>query len=398
MPFFNPYRRSYIADPYPSLHRLRSEAAVFRSPEFGAWIVTTHDDCSRILRDHETFASSPLLGEGEVARQLKQQRDQVSSGDARALVRTDPPDHTRMRQMVNRAFTPRAVAGLRPFIESTVKDLLDGADGGEPFEVMAGLAEPLPVAVVLELMQVPADDRERLAEWMTAIQHARVDQENEPELQAAAKSGQQELTDYFSRAFSDPASLPDGGLLAALPQAEELTAEERVKTALDVSMGGNNSTAFMVGNGVLALIEHREAADELRARPELIPHAIHEMLRFDSPNQIIMRFVTTDTTVGSNHLRAGDAVFLLVGAANRDPSNFPEPNRFDPTRENAHHHLSFGLGIHYCLGMPLLQEQANAVFGALLERFEELRFDGGGLLRGGTLSFRGPKRLSVAAP
>ena len=147
MPFFNPYRRSYIADPYPSLHRLRSEAAVFRSPEFGAWIVTTHDDCSRILRDHETFASSPLLGEGEVARQLKQQRDQVSSGDARALVRTDPPDHTRMRQMVNRAFTPRAVAGLRPFIESTVKDLLDGADGGEPFEVMAGLAEPLPVAV-----------------------------------------------------------------------------------------------------------------------------------------------------------------------------------------------------------------------------------------------------------
>ncbi|MEE8421547.1 MAG: cytochrome P450 [Dehalococcoidia bacterium] len=398
MPLFNPYRRSYITDPYPSLRRLRAEAAVFRSPEFEAWIVTTHDDCARVLRDHETFSSSPMLGEGTVARQLQRQSDQVSSSEARALVRMDPPEHTRMRRSLNLLFTPRAVAGLRPFIERTVAELLDRAESGQPFEVMAGLAEPLPIIVVLEVLQAPAEDRERLTEWITAIQLGRVNRESVPDVAAAATSGQQALTEYFTEALSDPASLLPGGLLAALPNAEALTDEERIKTAVDVALGGNNSTAFTLANGVLALVGHMEEAEALRVQPELIPHAVDEMLRFDSPNQIIMRFATVDTKLGGKDVRAGDAVFLLVGAANRDPALFPSPDRFDVRRENAHHHLSFGLGIHYCLGMPLLREEANAAFAALLERFDELRFDGGGLLRGGTLSFRGPERLSIAGP
>jgi cytochrome P450 len=398
MPFFNPYRRSYVSDPYPSLHRLRAEASVFRSPEFQSWIVTTHDDCADVLRDHQRFSSSPLDSEGAVATQLQQQSDQVSTGEARALVRMDPPEHTRVRQSLNRAFTPRAVAGLRPFIERTVGELLDRAESGQPFELMAGLTEPLPVAVVMEMMRVPAEDRGRLTEWATAIQQGRVDTERDPEMLEAAQAGQQELTEYFTDALNDPDSLHPEGLLAALPQAEALTPAERIKTALDVAMGGNNSTAFMLGNGVLALIGHREQAEELRTQPELIPGAVDEMLRFDSPNQIIMRFATADTTVGGTDVAAGDAIFLLVGAANRDPAQFPSPDRFDVRRENSHHHLSFGRGAHYCMGMPLLREQANAAIRGLLERFDELRFGGGGLVRGGTLSFRGPKRLSIAGP
>ncbi len=398
MPFFNPYRRSYISDPYPSLHRLRDEASVFRSPEFQAWIVTTHDDCADVLRDHQRFSSSPLDSEGEVATQLQKQSDQVSTGEARALVRMDPPEHTRVRQSLNRAFTPRAVAGLRPFIERTVGELLDRAERGQPFELMAGLTEPLPVAVVMEMMRVPAEDRGRLTEWATAIQQGRVDTERDPEMLAAAQAGQEELTEYFTDALNDPGSLHPEGLLAALPQAEALTPAERIKTALDVAMGGNNSTAFMLGNGVLALIAHKDQAEELRSHPELLPGAVDEMLRFDSPNQIIMRFATADTTLGGKDVATGDAIFLLVGAANRDPAQFPSPDRFDVRRENPHRHLSFGRGPHYCMGMPLLREQANAAIKGVLERFDELRFGGGGLVRGGTLSFRGPKRLSIAGP
>ncbi len=401
MAFFDPSRRSYISDPYPALARLRREQPVFRSPDFGAWILTAYADCARVLRDEESFASNPAEGQGHVADQLRQQRDAVSLGDAEPLVRSDPPVHTRLRQGVNHAFTPARVAPLRPFIEQTVASLLDRAPRGEPFEVMGGLAEPLPIAVVLELMQAPAADRPQLAEWMTAIMRARVDQSDAPAVAAAAQQAQQSLSDYFTAALADGATPAGGGVLATLMAPAEgreaLTAAERVKIAMDLSIAGNNSTAFMIGNGVLTLVQHPQQAERLREDPQLLARAVDEMLRFDSSNQIIMRFAKAEATVGRQTVKAGDAIFVLVGAANRDGGQFPEPDRFDPLRENAHRHLSFGLGIHYCLGMPLLRLQAQIALSALLERFGELRFGGGGLLRGGTLTFRGPQRLSIAA-
>ena len=398
MAFFNPYRRSYIDDPYPALARLRSEEPVHRSREFDAWVLTRYAECAEVLRDHGAFASNPSHGSGSVASELERQRKEVSVGEAAPLVRSDPPAHTRLRRSMHRAFTPGAVAALRPHIEATVDALLAEVTPERPFELMGGLAEPLPVLVILELLGVPGADRDAVRGWIASIMAARVDSSGATAPAEAASDAQQELFAYFT-ALLVAGKHPPGSVLEELATAAGaeggVSADEQVKIALDIAMAGNNSSAFAIGNGALALLEHGDQLAELRAHPQLMRNAVDEMIRYDSPNQIVMRFAAADVTLGGRKVAAGEAVFALVGAANRDPEQFPDPERFDVRREGAHRHLSFGMGIHFCLGMPLLRLEAELAFNALLERFPALRLHDRGIERGGTLTFRGLKRLEV---
>ena len=332
MAFFNPYRRSYIDDPYPALARLRGEEPVYRSREFDAWILTRYAECAQVLRDHERFVSSPTRGSGSVAAELERQREQVSLGEAAPLVRSDPPAHTRLGRSMYRAFTPGAVAALRPHIEAAVETLLAEATSDRPFELMSGFAEPLPVLVILELLGVPAADRVSVRGWVASIMAARVDSSGGAELAEQAREAQQQLFEYFAALVRAEKHAP-GSVLAELGRAAGVeggvSPDEQVKIALDIAMAGNNSSAFAIGNGALALLQHADQVAELRAHPELMLNAVDEMIRYDSPNAIVMRFAASDVTLGGRKIAAGEAVFALVGAAHRDPGQFPDPDRFD---------------------------------------------------------------------
>jgi cytochrome P450 len=338
-----------------------------------------------------------MVARGQLADALQEQRRTSPLGEARTMLTTDPPDHTRLRGIVNRAFTPRRIADLRPRIEEIAESLLADLPARGEFDLMEGLAQPLPVIVIAELLGVPSEDRDRFKRWSNAIAQTTSLLQSET-VRDDAREALRELVDYFNVIVAERRRAPREDLLSALVQAEDegrqLAHDEVLAFAILLLVAGNETTTNLIGNGALALIEHPEQQDALRARPELRGQATEEMLRFDSPVQGVLRFVKRPIELGGVPCAAGDIVLAMIGGANRDPAQFPDADRFDVTREE-NRHLSFGMGPHFCLGAPLARLEADVVFGALLERFAELRLGEGGARRGGTFLLRGPERVSL---
>lgn len=412
MPFFNPYRRSYIEDPYPALASLRAEAPVFRSAELDAWIVTSYAECRHILGDPETFVSNPahraVAGASKVAEQLDSQRTGSRFGERVAMVRSDEPDHRRSRLAVQRAFTPGAVSVLRVATSESAARLLDAVEPAQPFEAMAGFADPLPVDFVIALLGIPEDRVRRYRDASLAVQAARAHSHRDPVLASQAQRGEGVIFEELEQLITDRRGTP-GSLLDVLVQpatgaeptasgelALALEPDERVKMAYDIAVSGNNSTAFFLGNALHALATHPDQYARLRDRPDLVRNAVDEVLRYDGPTQEVMRFVTQDTELAGQHLRRGQAVLVMVGAAGRDPQEFPDPERFDVERR-APTHLNFGRGIHFCLGMPSVRLLGEVMLEALLARFDTLEVARRGVEWGGTLPLRGPRYLKLVA-
>ncbi len=399
MAFFNPYRQSFLDDPYPALARLRERDPVYWSAEFSAWIVTAYDDCSRVLRDPEAFTSNALhqavAGQGAIADSLNYQREHSRSDDSVPMVRSDPPEHTRLREAIHRAFTPNAVENVREPVQRIVDELLAALRDGEPFDFMAQVAAPLAVRVMIEVIGVPDADREGFAALLVDTQQARADLRRDRETELRAVTAEREIFQYFGDLVERPHDLIEGSVAWLLIEGGAgLEPAEQRKMLYDLSVSGNNSTPFFLGNAMRALVWHQEELAKLRERPELLRGAVDEVLRYDGPTQQVIRFATVDTKIGARSVKAGDAIFVMVGSAGRDGGEFPDPDRFDIERR-ALAHLNFGTGLHHCIGMPLVRMEAGILFSGVLDRFQSLELAHGGLRRGGTLALHGPLQLTL---
>ncbi|MFN2506687.1 MAG: cytochrome P450 [Acidimicrobiales bacterium] len=360
------------ADPYPRYAALRAQAPVHRSA-LGFWVVTRYDDCQAVLRDHRLGKDFSGAANALGITEEQQAEQSAFRGDHSNMLFADPPDHTRLRGLANRAFTPRRVEALRPRVVALVDELLDGFEGDE-VDVMSALAFPLPVTVIGEMLGVPREDRAQfqpLVRASTAVLELSIT----PEALSAATAASETMEKYFLDLVAERRARPQDDLLSQLIEAEDrgdqLTEEELVSTAILLFAAGFETTTSLIGNGLLALLRHPDQLERLRRDRTLIRPAVEELLRYDSPVQVDARAVYEDLEVLGHPMEAGAAVLTLLGAANRDPARFTDPDRLDVGRSEGAP-LSFGSGIHYCLGAALARLEGQIVFERLLDRFSTM--------------------------
>ena len=366
---YNPLSAEMAQDPYPTYAKLRGRDPVHRSRLMDAWVFSRFADVDAILRDHRHFSSDPRK------RVASGRRASLPNVEEPSMLFLDPPDHTRLRALVNKAFTPRAVAALEPHIRELMTTLLDAVDDPAAFDLMEAVAKPLPVIVIAEMLGIPPEDRAQFAVW--SDQRARILEPTlSPDERETADAAMRSLDEYLMPIISARRVDPKDDIISALAQAEEegdkLTEREVLIMLRLLLVAGNETTTNLIGNGVLALLRHPDQLAALREDPGLIPSAVEELLRFDSPVQVDVRSVLDDCEVNGFRVRRGDNVVTLLGAANRDPDRFEAPDRLD-VRRGDQNHLSFGRGIHHCLGAPLARLEGRVVLQALIERFSSLR-------------------------
>jgi cytochrome P450 len=361
----------FLADPYPIYHRLRAEDPVHRHP-IGFYVLTRYEDVSAFLRD-------PRFGKSGYQALFERRFGGGPEGSwlALSMLFRDPPDHTRLRALVSQAFTPRVVDTLRGRIQAIVDRLLERAAGAPRMDVIEELAYPLPVTVISELLGVPAGDSETVKAWSRDVARAvdAIALPVGPEVIEQGSRATEAMAEYFRDLAGERRRRPGPDLLSGLVQAEEagdrLTERELLATCVLLYVAGHETTVNLIGNGVLALLRHSEERRRLQDDPGLLPGAIEELLRYDGPVQRTGRMAACDAEIGGVPIPAGSLVLGLLGAANRDPAQFAEPDRLDIMRDEPRH-LGFGSGIHYCLGASLARLEAQVAIGTLVRRFPAL--------------------------
>jgi cytochrome P450 len=362
------------ADPYPLYRRLREGRPVHRSPSTGVWFVSDYGVAKQVLHD-------PRFGRGEGSMMGAMADAEVAerSGDMRRsspnMLFADPPDHTRLRGLVSRAFTPRRVEELRPRLVALVDPLLDAVAGDQEVDLLDAVAFRFPVAVIGELVGVPEADRDQFRTLVRAST-AMIEASPSAEALAEAQRSMGEMSDYFHDLVARRRREPSGDLLSAMIAIEDadgdrLTEDELVSTAILLFGAGFETTTNLIGNGTLCLLRHPDQMHRLRADPTLLLTAVEEMLRFESPVQLDARSALVDAEVAGRPVEAGTSVVTFLGAANRDPQVFAEPDAFDVAR-SPNSPLSFGWGIHHCLGAHLARLEGEVVFGRMLDRFARI--------------------------
>jgi cytochrome P450 len=384
------------ADPYPLYARLRPRGLVRSS--LGAFVTVDHATAASILRDRR-FSSSPVHQRGYRPRSYP-------PGDPRAelpaadLLTMDPPDHTRVRRLVAGAFTPRTIAGLEPWIRELTTRLLAAADGAAGFDLVDALAFPLPIAVICHLLGVPADDQAQFRAWGHDVA-ANLDPQMTVAERTQSRAAEVALTGYLRNLVRERRASPDDTILSALiaaeDEGEQLSSAEVVSTALLLLVAGFETTVNLIGNGTVALAGDPDSWGRLRQDPALVPAAIEEMLRYDSPVQLTFRTATEDVEVGGATIAAGRSVLVCIGGANRDPGVFEQPDQFRVDRPDAGRHLSFSLGLHHCLGAALARLEGRIAIEELTRRYPALELAAPPTRRS-MLVLRGFERVPVRAP
>jgi cytochrome P450 len=293
------------------------------------------------------------------------------------MLNLDPPDHTRLRALVNKAFTGQVVTQLEARIQTIADGLLDRVHAKGSMDLIEDFAFPLPMIVIAELLGIPPRDRLRFRNWSTAFVTPSANLQRSAKKLAKAGQVMADFTRYMRQVFAERRQEPRNDLISRLLQAEEngdtLREEELFSMMILLIVAGHETTVNLIGNGMLALLQHPEQRALLQAHPTLLPAAIEEMIRYDGPvERATMRFATEDVPLGDQTIRRGDAVSLVLASADRDPAHFPNPDTFDITREN-NRHLGFGLGIHYCLGSALARSEGQIAINTLLQRYPTLR-------------------------
>jgi cytochrome P450 len=361
----------FLADPYPAYRRLREAGPVHRHPA-GFFVLTGYDDVSAFLRDAR-------FGKGGYQALFESRFGSGTGGPwiGLSMLFRDPPDHTRLRALVSKAFTPRVVETLRGHIQEIVNRLLARVAGARQMDVIEGLAYPLPVTVISELLGVPVDDNERVKGWSRDIARAvdAIALPVGPEVIERGRRATDEMVGYFRGLIAERSGRPGSDLLSGLIEAEEagdrLSEPELLSTCILLYVAGHETTVNLIGNGLLALLRHPAERRRLQDDPGLLHGAMEELLRYDGPVQRTGRMATSDTEIAGVPIPAGSLVLGLLGAANRDPRHFAEPDRLDLMREEPRH-LAFGSGIHYCLGASLARLEAQVAIGTVLRRFPAL--------------------------
>ena len=365
-------------DPYPCYHQLRALAPLHRSA-LGCTLATRYDDCTAVLRDPR-FA-----------------KYQTPGSPSTSMLNANPPDHTRLRGLVSRAFTPRTVEGLRGHVERRIDELLGAMADAGTVEFMEAFAFRLPVSVIGEMLGIPPEDRAQF-QGLVRDSTATLEFVVTPEDRARAAAARKVIEDYFVDLFAQRRVHPTddlvSGLLAAEEAGDKLSEGELLSTVVLLFAAGFETTTHLLGNGLVALLRNPGELERLRREPGLVRGAVDELLRYDTPNQIQGRQAATDVQLRETTVPEGEIVITLLGAANRDPGRYPDPDRLDVTR-TAIQPQSFGGGIHHCLGAALARMEGELAFGALLRRFPAIELAGEPVRRP-SLALRGFVSLPVA--
>lgn len=372
------HRAELIVDPYPHYARWREEHPVWQDQNTGAWILTRHDDVRAVLKDAATF-SSEAMGGGEVKL---------------PLLTDDPPRHTHLRGLVNRAFTSRMLKSLEGFVAEVASELLDQVDPGAATDIVEALTIPLPVAVIARMMGIPGERADDFKRWSDALTGT---------LAGTSRAERQkdifEMAAYFQSLIPERRKNPGDDLVSAVVNAEidgeRLTDQDIVGFNILLLIAGNETTTNLLGNFLNVLADRPAAWAALKARPDLIEQGVEEALRFDGPVQFLMRKVTRPVRFHGQDIESGEIVQVVMGSANRDPRAYDDPDEFKLDRNKNHHH-TLGYGIHFCLGAPLARLEANVAMRAMLERFDGLRRADGVDERVPSHLLRGFNHLAVA--
>jgi cytochrome P450 len=368
-----------LADPYPLYRRLRSDDPVHWEAEDERWMLTRYADAVALLRSPVASSDRVQALRRFVPSHLRPLLDLRSN----SMLNCDAPRHTRLRLLVNKAFTARAVEALAEKIQHLVDGMLDAVQPRGRMDVMAELAHPLPVIVIAEMLGVPPEDRPLFKRWSHDLSLIAGGAGSPRGLsmddyrRTADSFG--ELSNYVGKIVAQRRADPRSDLLTALGQAEEagdrLTEPELYANSALLLVAGHETTTNLIGNGTLALLRNPDQLDRLRREPSLVPSAVEEFLRYESPVQFVTRLLKEDLGLGGKQLRAGQSALVMLGAANRDPEQFPDPDRLDVGRAD-NKHVAFGLGTHFCLGAQLARLEGRIVFETLLRRMPNLRLDG----------------------
>jgi cytochrome P450 len=398
-PLFDPFAPGFTDNPYPHYATVRDAAPVYQHP-FGFWLLTRYEDVAWLLRaamsvEDRNVADSPLM----------QYRDEIfgragaEPPGALSMLDRDPPDHTRLRRLVSKAFTPRAIEALRPRITELVDGMLDDLAQAGRADLVEALAFPLPFTVIAEMLGTPPGDHERIRQLSGTVVRS-LEPVADPELAAAIMAADAELRQVGAEMIAWKREHPADDLLTALINAEDdgdvLDDDELVAQTLLLYLAGHETTVNLISGGTLALLRHPDQLELLRRDPALVPNAVEELLRYDSPVQASRRVTLEPVTVRGTGIPAGAFVMASLGAANRDPAYWgTDAGELRLNRENARQHVSFGAGPHHCLGASLARLEACITFERLVTRFPGLALDGEPAWNG-RINLRGPATLPVA--
>lgn len=400
----NPFLPEVIANPYPIYRHYRETDPVHwgiaANPQLsGTWYLFRYQDVMEVLEDRRFGREGHKVRDDVETAPVPKAYQGFSSMVNNWMVFRDPPHHTRLRSLVNKAFSSRTIATIRPAIADIANNLIDRVRDSHQMDLVDDFAFPLPVMVIAALLGVDPEDRLSFREWALALQHASASRLTPTvAVYEQAEAATQGLIQYFQKAIAERQSRPRSDLITALVKArdeeDKLSDEEILATCIHLLTAGHETTINLIAKGTLALLRNPEQLQLLQTHPELILEAVEELIRYDSPVQMLSRWAYEDIEIGGKLIRKGDSVGLMLGAANRDPQHFKHPEVLDIQRQD-NKHCGFGGGIHFCLGSNLARAEAQIALNILLERLPELSLVESQIDWADNIVFHGPKHLPV---
>ncbi len=390
-----------LQDPYPTYARLHEEGPVHYldvGGKWAVWSIFSHAECSSIAKDPRLSAkrAKQMLLSLPLSRQAE--FSELARMLSLWLIFMDPPEHTRLRKLLNKGFSQAAVEGLRPQVEAIVDEMLKPLQHGSEVELMREIANPMPVRIILEMLGIPQEMRETFVDWSRAIAVFRGNPNRTVEEAQAAQDALTALTEFFRKTVAERRRNKGSDLISLLIDIEEegevLTEEELYAQCIALLFAGHETTRNLIGNGMYTLLQHPQQMAELREKPEMIRSAVEELLRYESPVQFTARVLKEDIEVCGQPIRKGWTVLCMLGAANRDPKQFKEPDRLDLARLN-NQHLAFSAGLHFCIGAQLARLEGQIALLKLVQRFPQMKCNSARPEWASTFGFRGLKSLPV---
>lgn len=389
---------AFNENPYPVYNEMRAAAPVYWSDAWGCWMLTRYQDITWTLQDYQTFTSlGRLTATMELPEPLWEKVEPLVRHYSQGLINVDPPDHTRMRKLVHMAFTPRAIRKMETYVQDIVERLIDGQIERGAMDVIWDFSYPLPVTVIATMMGIPVEDHAKFKAWSGEIVGFMATPKPSPEVLLKSQDALLAMQQYFRDIYAKRRQEPEDDLITALVQAElegdKLSEEEMVSSCVTILIGGHETTTYLIANGMYALLKHPAEFRRLRDNLDLAESATEEFLRYEGPFQRNRRIATRQVQIDGATIEKGQLIVQFLGAANRDPAQFPDPDRLDITR-SPNKHLAFGYGPHFCLGAPLARLEAPVAFRGLLRRLKNMRLAHDNLEWNSAL-FRGLKSLPI---